>query len=273
MFRPYNLTSLTAWTVGSLAGNYAYYSTKERQNVERAAGELKDDYLQYKEFGGELSVENWLHEKFHINNQLSPKEVAVRTMVLEFQGRKLSMEERVMFVMSHLNFVWDINNPQCKAFKNLPYNWLDNETLFQLWEAFFNQLLEDGLSKDDAFQKSFGFVGVKIGTSRLKEFGEYLTFTLRERHEAEAEFKAKTSAKSKPVTKTKPTTAKEPRRLHYFKELYIARGQKTMGPYTYPQMLEQLKNGTVSEEDLVAYDGATEWIKFKQLITELNSEQ
>jgi hypothetical protein len=28
MFRPYNLTSLTAWTIGSLAGNEAYYRTK-----------------------------------------------------------------------------------------------------------------------------------------------------------------------------------------------------------------------------------------------------
>ena len=27
MFRPYSLTSLAAWTVGSLAGNHAYYST------------------------------------------------------------------------------------------------------------------------------------------------------------------------------------------------------------------------------------------------------
>ena len=254
-----------------MAGNHAYYSTKERQNLERAAGELKDDYLQYKEFGGELSVETWLHEKFHINNQLSPKEVAVRTMVLEFQGRKLSMEEKVMFVMSHLNFVWDKNSPQYRALNNRPYDWLDDETLFQLWEAFFNQLLEDGLSKDDAFQESLGFVGVKIGTSRLKEFGEYLAATLRQRHEASSELKPKRSAKSKPVAKTKPTTVKEPKKLHYFKELYIARGQETMGPYTYPQMLEQLKSGTISEEDLVAYDGASEWVKFKQLIAEVNS--
>src|SRR5216110_3399681 len=28
MFRPYNLTSLAAWTAGSLAGNAAYYRTK-----------------------------------------------------------------------------------------------------------------------------------------------------------------------------------------------------------------------------------------------------
>lgn len=28
MFRPYNLTSIAAWTVGSLAGNEAYYRTK-----------------------------------------------------------------------------------------------------------------------------------------------------------------------------------------------------------------------------------------------------
>ena len=30
MFRPYSLTSIAAWTVGSLAGNYAYYGTKQR---------------------------------------------------------------------------------------------------------------------------------------------------------------------------------------------------------------------------------------------------
>lgn len=28
MFRPYNFKSIAAWTVGSLAGNYAYYKTK-----------------------------------------------------------------------------------------------------------------------------------------------------------------------------------------------------------------------------------------------------
>jgi hypothetical protein len=31
MFRPYNLTSLLAWTAGSLAGNQAYYGTKIKQ--------------------------------------------------------------------------------------------------------------------------------------------------------------------------------------------------------------------------------------------------
>jgi hypothetical protein len=30
MFRPYNLTSITAWTVGRLASNHAYYTAKRR---------------------------------------------------------------------------------------------------------------------------------------------------------------------------------------------------------------------------------------------------
>ncbi len=32
MFRPYNLTSIVAWTVGSLAGNKAYYETKAKNS-------------------------------------------------------------------------------------------------------------------------------------------------------------------------------------------------------------------------------------------------
>jgi hypothetical protein len=35
MFRPYNLKSIALWTAGSLAGNEAYYSTKERYSGAR----------------------------------------------------------------------------------------------------------------------------------------------------------------------------------------------------------------------------------------------
>src|SRR5581483_2898419 len=35
MFRPYNLTSIAAWTFGSLAGNKAYYATKAKYSGPR----------------------------------------------------------------------------------------------------------------------------------------------------------------------------------------------------------------------------------------------
>lgn|ERR1017187_68837 len=59
MFRPYNIKSLLAWTVGSLAGNQAYYDTKikqarDKENASPHSAQLAKEYRLYEESGGSL---------------------------------------------------------------------------------------------------------------------------------------------------------------------------------------------------------------------------
>jgi hypothetical protein len=68
MFRPYNLTSLLAWTAGSLAGNQAYYGTKikqarDKENTSPHSAQLAKEYCSYQESGGALGLEEWLEDR------------------------------------------------------------------------------------------------------------------------------------------------------------------------------------------------------------------
>ena len=54
------------------------------------------------------------------------------------------------------------------------------------------------------------------------------------------------------------------------KGIFIARGEKTSGPYTYSQLLEWYKNTDVSKECLVAYDGAPSWVTIEEFIAQVN---
>ena len=45
MFRPYSLKSLTAWTVGSLAGNQAYYKAKSKNAGLRFSKAKNPEYV------------------------------------------------------------------------------------------------------------------------------------------------------------------------------------------------------------------------------------
>ncbi len=174
MFRPYSLTSLAAWTVGSLAGNRAYYSTREKQEIERFAGHLADEYLQfYKKWGGTLDVTSWLEEKERSVN-LTSQEVVKRTIILEFQARKLPLVEVPSFVMGHLNIFLSTTSLQYLAVSKRPFDWLDDETLYELWEAFFRQFFVEGLSEEEAFTETNLFLGVKMGVPRFTDFRYYL---------------------------------------------------------------------------------------------------
>jgi hypothetical protein len=68
MFRPYNFKSLLAWTVGSLAGNQAYYGTKikqarDKENTSPLTAQLAREYCLYQESGGALGLEEWLEHR------------------------------------------------------------------------------------------------------------------------------------------------------------------------------------------------------------------
>jgi hypothetical protein len=261
MFRPYSLTSLGAWTVGSLAGNHAHYSTKEKQTLQSIAGDLTEEYLKYGEYGGKLSITDWLQEKFYRNSQLTPQEVAVRAIILEFQGRNLPLIELTWFEMTHLNIVLNENSMQYRALKKRPFDWLDNETLYPLCEAFFHQFIEEGLSQEDAMIAAMTFLGGRIGQKRSEEFCQYLQQKIRERDDSKSE--------SPTVSETRPQTDQH----NFTKDLYISRGSETLGPYTYSQLLRHLKTGLVKLDDLVAYDDAPAWLKVKKLIVQVQTGQ
>ena len=68
MFRPYNFTSLLAWTAGSLAGNQAYYGTKikqarDKENTSPYSAQFAKEYCEYQENGGLLGIEEWLEQR------------------------------------------------------------------------------------------------------------------------------------------------------------------------------------------------------------------
>ena len=111
MFRPYSLTSLAAWTVGSLAGNRAYYSTREKQEIERFAGHLADEYLQfYKKWGGTLDVTSWLEEKKNGALTLRLKKLS-NANHSGVSSSQVPLVEVPSFVMGHLNIFLSTTQP------------------------------------------------------------------------------------------------------------------------------------------------------------------
>lgn len=61
-----------------------------------------------------------------------------------------------------------------------------------------------------------------------------------------------------------------PKASTFSKDIYITRGQETLGPYPYSQLLQWLGTEKVTKDDLVAYDGALQWVKLEQLIVDVN---
>lgn len=168
MFRPYSLTSLAAWTTGSLAGNLAAASAKQRQELQRLASELVDEYESYSRYGGQLDVTEWLNEK-HRNTTLNAEEIAVRFIILRFQARQLSNEEAAKFVMLHLNLVWSKESLSAIS-TNLDV--CSDERLYPIWHAFYCQLREEGFEPVDAVSEAL--LHLHLSNPRLIEFGDYL---------------------------------------------------------------------------------------------------
>jgi hypothetical protein len=168
MFRPYTPTSLVAWTAGSLVGNRAYYSTKEKQYLQGLASKLVDEYEQYRNYGGDLAVTDWLDEKKR-NRSLTREELAIRIIFLEFQARNLSDEEKALYVATRLNIFFV--SPQEDALY-ADFDFIGDEILYPIWAAFYRQLRDDSLSHADAIHQSV--CGLKLSVGRSGQFCKFL---------------------------------------------------------------------------------------------------
>jgi hypothetical protein len=282
MFRPYNLTSIAAWTVGSLAGNKAYYATKQKQagllgnqvgTVQvnfAAAGNppyLQRIFNRCVNVGDEVVK---LHEDLSSATNLETNTLNTTPLLKLIvycnwlNSNKDHMKEEIRIALERAmrdGYVYENNIIRTlQAEADTLVNGV-NVTKEHVIRYLNEMLAQDPQKKDEAF-KVFDLIMAKMQVDerswKLKEFDEedgLHLVGLNEKSEA-------TVARGK--------TVPESRRRDFVKDLYVARGSDTLGPYKYSQLLEWLKTGNIVLDDLVAYDGAAEWVKLEQLIAEVD---
>ena len=98
---------------------------------------------------------------------------------LEFRGRNLTARDRALFVITQMNIWVNGYSPQYKVFATYNYDFLDNETLFELFIAFARELHKDNDSIEECIQNALGYAlgGMRdihsLSIERMEEFGSF----------------------------------------------------------------------------------------------------
>lgn len=282
MFRPYNLTSITAWTVGSLAGNKAYYATKQKQAgliINRSGSPAKSlapagnpAYVQ-KIFKKCINLDEEI-AKLHsdLGSAYDPETSKLNTTPLLkliaycnwLNSRKDQIKEDIRTVLDRAmreGYVYGKSTQTLLAETDdlvKTVNFSKDDILRQLNEI----LASTPQIKSKAFEimdQIMASMEVDERTWKLKEFKRDGLNLVGPNQKSQRET-------------DRPKEARKSCRHDFTKDLYIARGSETLGPYKYSQLLEWLKTGNVSLEELVAYDGAPTWVKLEELIAKVTDE-
>jgi hypothetical protein len=287
MFRPYNLTSIAAWTVGSLAGNKAYYETK-----------AKNSGLKFSRARGNPGYVEKLHGKFvNIDEQVASLH---DDLGLVNEGPCTFNATPLIKFLAYSNWL-DSNKDRIKNEVSItferatsagyiyPPNLIqkihsDVESSAEAVDSTSKnimQQLNEQLAQEPTKDKIFECINQKVASMEVDEKSWKLKFSEDGLKLCGANPNPKTVVPEAPkkranYAKPKPRFHKvkaivAPQKTDFQKKLYIARGEEILGPYKYSLLLTWLENGNASKDDLVAYDGAPKWVKLKQLIAEVNS--
>ncbi len=265
MFRPYNLTSLAAWTVGSLAGNKAYYDTKIKQ--ASLAG------VKFKKAAMPACLKKFDRKHQKIMQELHELLPRTGTAV---SGRDLARfcAYSDWFLSIKEDFLEELNMSFIEA-NNSGY-YVANSEKEDLEKSILNVLRELQKVSTDIEKQWREAVAAKIPDydSQTQSINEEkarfrinkATFKLVETDNSKfAQTKSRqNSIVPPPPPPTKSSIAR--------KEFYLCRDNNTMGPYKYSDLQEWLKTGNVVGEDLVAYDGASSWMSINALIKKVELE-
>ncbi len=223
-------------------------SDEERQEHQRIARSPEHEYSVYESVGGKLSFQDWTEEKKR-NSNLSAQQVATRVMALRFWARKLPENKKAGFILCHLNIPIGENSLQYRAFINRPYDFCDNETFWRVFDSFYQLLLKEGVTPDDALCEAL--CSLSMSEERFQDFTEFLDKQKSPQDLAASQPTAPSQQSNPPQQPVRPT---------FLKPLYVLRGSNTEGPYTYERLVEAVSAGRLSTTILVAYDGAPEWV-------------
>jgi hypothetical protein len=291
MFRPYNLTSIAAWTFGSLAGNKAYYAAKANNRsgpkFSRVSGNpayIEKMYRKLANIGEQVvslheELESAYNEPYVINTTPFLK-YFVYSNWLNSNKNRIKDEFRVALERAmgagyvyQPNFIQKTHSEAEELVKAVD---LSRQNMMQ----YFDGMLAPEPTKDkilERFNEIMSSMRVDEGSWKLIYNGDGLRLrglvpnsetVVPEAPKKRAPFEKK---KSQPrFNRAKVKAVVVPKKTDFHKKLYIARGEETLGPYKYSLLLTWLENGNASKDDLVAYDGAAEWVKLGAFIKKVN---
>lgn len=252
VFRPYSLTSIAAWTVGSLAGNKAYYEAKARSAAVKNSPAKTP------------AAARKLHRKLEqIDSEI--RSLADELSVLDGPPAKKNITPLIKFLAYSAWF------QEAKEQLKLEIRDIYDKTAQQncVWPSNAVAELHTGVDKradvmqsacDDLLRQTLTQVpnaDVVLNAIREQQRGfnvDPLTFKLLDNREALEAASGKSSA---PVTD---------------QELYVACGDQKFGPFCFSEVLELVKAGKVVVTDLVAYEGAPTWVTVEAFIADVNAK-
>lgn len=271
MFRPYNLRSIAIWTAASIAGNHAYYKVKQKNSggITRTKTTTPP------------SVQRLIDRLNNISEQTNALHDSLRDCLGDGQFNftpAANLYAYADWLSSHKNEIKEDIRRIYQQTIDDGYSW-ESDVIHNL------QVNVDGISENieetrqEVIQIVNGLIGKDVGEDvRKKVFDgiDQLKNQIRV-HKTSwklipndrtfiVKFKAPEPIKN-PVKEAKPV--KKPLRK-FTTGLYIARDSATYGPYTYAKIIKMLKDGGVTQDTLIAYDGAPEWVPLKEFTNKIN---
>jgi hypothetical protein len=279
MFRPYNLTSIVAWTVGSLAGNKAYYATKAKNSgLKFSRAPANPEYVKklHRKFGNVGEQITSLGEDIGLVNE-DPYTFNA-TPLIKFLAYSNWLNSNRNRIKNEVSIAFE---RAASAGYIYPPNLIQNihsdvetstEGVNSICKNIIQQLNEQ-LAQEPTRDKIFECINQKVANMEVDEKSWKLKFSEDGLKLCGANPNPKSAvleAPKKQATYTKPKPQSTPQKTDFPKDIYIARGQEVLGPYKYSLLLTWLGNGNASKDDLVAYDGASEWVKLEAFIKQVN---
>ena len=267
MFRPYNLTSITAWTVGCLAGNRAYYETRARTPRIKSSRHTRTSGREsLREPACLRSLQRKLERISEEMLALSPRSALVQCRDVVkfcfyadwFVGCQEALKQEVSAaheMARDQGYFLDESETQ-DAQDRIDAAVVETR---KRRDTLDSQMYE-GLRQLPNYETNISEVNLVRRKLRVCE----TSFKLIEDRTAAPRNQRKRSAPPPPPTAPEPKLAS--------RDLYLSRGQETFGPYRYPQLLEWLSSGQVLPDDLVAYDGAPSWVAMQALFEAVEAE-
>ena len=254
MFRPYNLTSIAAWTVGSLAGNRAYYDTKARGADGRKSSVVGPPQI-VRELQRKLKCIE--EEIVSIANSVATeqtKRIFTLTPLIKFfaytewlRTNKEALKAEVRTICeTTINQGYDCPSDTIRIVQETLEGWAT------LCQTESDNLLQQVLPQVPNPEHVLQFI-------REQQRGFQLdpsSFRLVDNRD---EMYAQMLRAIPPRTPTRC----EPL------ELYVAREEQKYGPFGYMELQTLLSSGNVDPKDLVAFEGAVAWVTVADFISDV----
>ncbi len=269
MFRPYSLTSIAAWTVGSLAGNKAYHAAKSRNSG----------------FKGSPTKAPQAVRKLHRNlEQIEADPPAVR----DLRRKLIQIEDEAVSMHKDMSKVF--NGSRGKKNLTSLIKWL-------AYTAWFHQAKEQlKIDIRDVYEatRQQGYVWPSNVIAEVQNVVDGMATRMQDVSDnilrqilpqiPNAETALDEIREQQRRYNVDPSTYKivdnrdaleaanpSPTASATDQALYLARGDQDFGPFCYKEMLGLMKVGKVRATDLIAYDGAPAWVTVEAFIANVNT--